>query len=203
MDHKHASNTFPIHELLKKRWSPRAFENQFIEPDLVRSLFEAARWSPSASNIQPWHFILGLKGDETYASIASTLVEFNLLWATRAPLLFISVYNEYNAQGIHNPNALYDLGQSVAHLTVQASSHGLYVHQMSGFDLEKAKALFDIPEGYKAATVTAVGYMGDYNDLHPNLIAGETSTRERRMLNDTVFSGKFGQTSKLFEKGSL
>ena len=201
MDIKHASNTYPIHELLKKRWSPRAFENHFIEPDLVRSLFEAARWSPSASNIQPWHFILGLKGDETYASIAGTLVEFNLLWATRAPLLFVTVYNEYNAQGVHNPNALYDLGQSVSHLTVQAGSHGLYVHQMSGFDAEKAKEIFGFPDGFKAATVVAVGYMGDYNDLHPNLVAGEISVRKRRILSETVFSGKFGQSSKLFEKG--
>lgn len=200
---KLASNKYPIHELLVKRWSPRAFENQFIEPNLVRSLFEAARWSPSASNIQPWYFILGLKGDDTYASISKTLVEFNLLWATRAPLLFIAVYSEYNAQGGPNPSALYDLGQSVAHLTIQATAQGLYVHQMTGFDPEKAKELFNIPDGYKAATVAAVGYMGDYNDLHPNLIPGETSARERRRTCDTVFSGKFGQSSKLFEKGSL
>lgn len=203
MKNKLASNNYPIHELLKKRWSPRAFENQFIEPDLVRGLFEAARWSPSASNIQPWYFILGLKGDETYASIASTLVEFNLLWATRAPLLFIAVYREYNAQDVPNPSALYDLGQSVAHLTIQATSQGLYVHQMTGFDSEKAKKIFDIPDGYRAATVATVGYMGDYNDLHPNLVSGEISVRERRGLSDTVFSGKFGQTSKLFLKGSL
>lgn len=200
---KLASNIYPIHELLVKRWSPRAFENQFIEPNLVRSLFEAARWSPSASNIQPWYFMLGLKGDETYASIAKTLIEFNLLWATRAPLLFITVYNEYNVVGVPNPSALYDLGQSVAHLSVQATSQGLYVHQMTGFDAEKARELFDIPDGYKAATVVAVGYMGNYNDLHPNLIPGETSIRERRETGDTVFSGKFGQSSKLFEKGSI
>ena len=200
---KLASNKYPIHELLVKRWSPRAFENQFIEPNLVRSLFEAARWSPSASNIQPWYFMLGLKGDETYASIAKTLGEFNLLWATRAPLLFITVYSENNAMGVPNGSALYDLGQSVAHLSLQATSQGLYVHQMAGFDPDKAKELFNIPDGYKAATVVAVGYMGDYNDLHPNLIPGETSARERRENGDTVFSGKFGQSSKLFGKGSL
>lgn len=200
---KLAANKYPIHDLLVKRWSPRAFENQFIQPDIVRGLFEAARWSPSASNIQPWYFILGLKGDETYASIASTLVEFNLLWATRAPLLFVTVYSEFNAKGDPNPIALYDLGQSVAHLTVQATSQGLHVHQMTGFDAEKAQEIFNIPEGFKAASVIAVGYLGNYNDLHPNLIAGETSARERRNTCDTVFSGKFGLTSKLFEKGSL
>jgi nitroreductase len=117
--------------------------------------------------------------------------------------LFISVYNEFNTQGNPNPIALYDLGQSIAHLTVQATYQGLYIHQMTGFDHEKAREIFDLPDGYKAASVAAVGYMGHYNDLHPNLVAGEISIRQRRDLSETVFSGKFGQTSKLFEKGTI
>ncbi len=203
MDHKLASNEYPIHDLLKKRWSPRAFENQFIQPDVIRSLFEAARWSPSASNIQPWYFILGLKGDETYQFITETLVEFNLLWATRAPLLFLAIYKETNDAGIPNPSALYDLGQSVAHLTFQAAAEELYVHQMAGFDPEKAARIFEIPEGYKAATVIAVGHIGNHEDLHPNLIPGEINPRTRRKVSETVYSGRFGQSSKIFETTML
>ena len=200
MDIKLASNEYPIHDLLKKRWSPRAFENQFIQPNVVRRLCEAARWAPSASNIQPWYFILGLKGDETYQLISETLVEFNLLWATRAPLLFLAVYKETNDAGLPNPSALYDLGQSVAHITFQATADGLYVHQMAGFDPKKAARTFAIPEGYKAATVNAVGYIGNHEDLHPNLIPGEINPRMRREVSGSVYSGKFGQSSKIFEK---
>lgn len=203
MDIKLASNEYPIHDLLRKRWSPRAFENQFIQPDVVRSLFEAGRWSPSASNIQPWYYILGLKGDETYQFIKETLVEFNLLWATRAPIMFLTIYKETNDTGMPNPSALYDLGQSVAHITFQAAAEGLYVHQMAGFDPEKAARIFEIPEGYKVATVVAVGYIGNHKDLHPNLIPGEISPRTRRKVSETVYSGKFGQSSKIFEQTTL
>lgn len=198
MDIKIASNDYPLHELLKNRWSPRAFENKFIKPELVRSLFEAARWAPSASNIQPWYFIAGFKGDETYESISKTLVEFNLLWATRAPLLFVAVARENNNRGEPNVSALYDLGQAVALLTVQAMSENLYVHQMGGFDAEKAREFFEIPEGYKPATVVAVGYMGHSSNLHPNLVKMEVAPRERRKASESVFSGKFGQESKIF-----
>lgn len=200
MDIKIASNEYPIHPLLQQRWSPRAFENKFIEPKLVRSLFEAARWAPSSSNIQPWYFIVGFKGDDTYEAITKTLVEFNLLWATRAPLLFVTVARQHNHKGEINGSAMYDLGQSVALLTVQAMSENLYVHQMGGFDTEKARELFEIPEGYLPATVVAVGYMGDYSDLHPNLVKPELAPRERRKVNESVFSGRFGQFSKIFEK---
>lgn len=198
MDIKIANNDYPIHELLKNRWSPRAFENKFIEPELVRGLFEAARWSPSSSNLQPWYFIAGFKGDDTYDNIFSTLVEFNQLWAKTAPLLFVSVAKLTNSKGEPNVSAMYDVGQSVALLSVQAMASGLYVHQMGGFDSKLISELFEIPEDYKALTVVAVGYKGRASELHPNLEKMEVSVRERRKAADSVFSGKFGQSSKIF-----
>lgn len=198
MDIKIANNDYPIHELLKNRWSPRAFENKFIEPELVRGLFEAARWSPSSSNLQPWYFIAGFKGDDTYDNIFSTLVEFNQLWAKTAPLLFVSVAKLTNSKGEPNVSAMYDVGQSVALLSVQAMASGLYVHQMGGFNSKLISELFEIPEDYKALTVVAVGYKGRASELHPNLEKMEVSVRERRKAADSVFSGKFGQSSKIF-----
>lgn len=198
MSIKTASNDFPIHPLLKERWSPRAFNNRFIEPHKIRSLFEAARWAPSASNIQPWYFIVGLKGDDTYEQITGTLVEFNLLWATSAPMLFIAVANKIGKKGEINVAAQYDLGQSVAHLTFQAMEEGLYVHQMGGFDPLLAKTIFDIPDTHEALTVVAVGYIGKPESLHKNLVASETSSRERRKAKDSVFSGKFNTPSSIF-----
>ena len=198
MNTKTASNDFPIHPLLKERWSPRAFDNRFIEPDKIRSLFEAARWAPSSSNIQPWYFIVGLKGDDTYEHITRTLVEFNLLWATSAPMLFVAVAGKTGKKGEINVAAQYDLGQSVAHLTFQAMAEGLYVHQMGGFDPLLAKTLFDIPDTHEALTVVAVGYIGKPESLHKNLVASETAPRERRKAKDSVFSGKFNTPSSNF-----
>ena len=198
MSIKTASNDFPIHPLLKERWSPRAFNNRFIEPHKIRSLFEAARWAPSASNIQPWYFIVWLKGDDTYEQITGTLVEFNLLWATSAPMLFVTVANKIGKKGEINVAAQYDLGQAVAHLTFHAMEEGLYVHQMGGFDPLLAKTIFNIPDTHEALTVVAVGYIGKPESLHKNLVASETSPRERRKAKDSVFSGKFNTPSSIF-----
>ena len=198
MEIKLAQNDYPVHEIIRKRWSPRSFDNRFIDPAKLRSMFEAARWSPSASNLQPWYFIIGMKGDETYAKIMDTLVEFNQLWAPTAPVLFVAVAAENTIKGTTNHSAVYDLGQSVAYLTIQAMHEGLYVHQMAGFDVAKATFLMDIPAGYKPVTVSAVGYPGKPDVLHPNLKPMEIAPRERRKAAGSVFSGIFGQPSNIF-----
>ena len=195
---KIARNDYPLHDILRHRWSPRAFDNQFIEPARLRSLFEAARWSPSASNIQPWYYIVGMKGDETYANILETLVEFNQLWAPSAPVLVLNIAQIISPAGIPNGTSLYDLGQSVAHLSFQAMHEGIYVHQMSGFEPQKATQLFNIPDEYLAISVMALGYPGKPQQLHIKLQPTEISLRERRPAQKSVFSGTFGLPSTIF-----
>jgi nitroreductase len=197
---KTANTDFPINNLLRDRWSPRAFKNQMIEKEKLQRFFEAARWAPSASNLQPWRFIIGFKGDETYKKIAGTLVEFNQLWALTAPVLIIAVAKKTNHKGEPNVSALYDLGQSVAHLTFQASADGLYVHQMGGFSSSQAAELFEIPADFSVATVVAIGYIGDPEILHENLKKMEITARERRQSIESVFTGSFGQASDIFNQ---
>jgi nitroreductase len=201
MINKTAETVYPIHPLLKKRWSPRAFSNKEVETEKLLSMFEAARWSPSASNEQPWKFIIGLKGDETYQKIFDTLVEFNQLWAITSPVLILSVGNSMSIKNPDKPNDTYryDLGQSVAHLTFQAMSDGLYVHQMAGFDKDKADELFTIPQGFNVFTAISVGYIGNPEVLHPNLKKMEYADRERRPLESMVYSGRFGETTSLLK----
>ena len=187
---KEAKTDYEIHALLKKRWSPRAFADRKIEKEKLQRMFEAARWSPSASNEQPWYFIIGEKGDETYDKIYDCLVEFNQKWAKFAPMLFISVGKENNTYQ-------YDVGQSLAHLTFQATADGLYVHQMAGFSKGKAKELFDLPDYHQALTAIAVGYIGKPEILHPRMQKSELAERERKKIDAFVFSRKFGNKSKL------
>lgn len=196
---KLAVSDYPLHDILRHRWSPRAFDNQFIDPARLRSLFEAARWSPSASNLQPWYFIVGLKGDETYAHILETLDSFNQLWAPTSPVLVLNLAQHSNDAGIANPTALYDLGQAVAHLTFQAMAEGIYVHQMSGFYPEKATGIFRIPPGFTPVSAMALGYPGKAHLLHERLRPGEISVRTRRKAKESVFSGTFGQPSSIFK----
>lgn len=197
---KSAKTGFPIHRLLTQRWSPRAFNLEPVENDKLQRLFEAARWAPSASNEQPWSFIVGLSGDKTYQMIFEALVEFNQLWAKTAPVLVVAVGRRFSLKSAKKNNWFsYDVGQAVAHLTFQAMNEGLFVHQMGGFDAKKIAELFQIPKVHEALTVFSIGYMGDYNILHPNLQKLELAERQRKMPNEFVFTNKFGQNSSIFK----
>lgn len=197
MDIKIAQTDHPVHELISHRWSPRAFSPQAVEKEKLQRIFEAARWAPSASNLQPWSFMLGIRGDETYTRLMDTLVEFNQLWAPTAPVLLLAMAKKTNHKGEINRAALYDLGQAVSYLTFQAAYEGLYVHQMGGFDTEKAAVIFNIPDDHSIATVIAIGYRGNPEVLHENLKKMEIASRERKRSSEFVFSGTFGSISTI------
>lgn len=190
---KIADTEYPVHPLFASRWSPRAYDPRPVESDKLQRIFEAARWAASASNLQPWYFLVGIKGDEVYNNIFSTLVEFNQLWVGNAPLLAVSIAKTTNTRGEPNVYHAYDLGQAMAMLSIQSTHEGVYVHQMGGFNATEAERLLGIPEGYKVMTAFTLGYLGNEEGLHPNLQKLELSPRNRRPVGESVFTGSFGQ----------
>ena len=90
---KRADTTYPIHDLLSSRWSPRAFADRPILPEVLGSLFEAARWAPSSRNLQPWHFVVAERHRDAdgFARILSTLIGMNKKWGQHASVLLIAV----------------------------------------------------------------------------------------------------------------
>ncbi len=187
---KSAQTQYPILEVLKNRWSPRAFAAQPVEREKLLSLFEAARWAPSGGNVQPWSFIVTDRSEPaTFEKLLSALSEGNRVWAKDVPVLVLSVVQRERAAGRPNPWAAYDVGQAVAHLSMQAGALGLFVHQMGGFDAPQAAKLFDLPEGYDPLTVFAVGYAGDPDALPDNLRQREQEPRTRKPLSEFVFDG--------------
>jgi nitroreductase len=191
------TNDHDIHPLLKQRWSPRAFDERPVDDGKIRNILEAARWSPSASNIQPWVFFVGFKGDETYDKIMNTLVEFNQLWAANAPVLMMNCGKTTNPDGTPSGIWQYDVGQSVAHLSMQVMDEGLHIHQMGGFDALKAAELFALPEDTRAVSVSAIGYLGDPAMLHPRMQKSEVAERERKEMDTFVFSDLHGQVLEI------
>jgi nitroreductase len=186
---KHANTKYPVDELIKKRWSPRAFTGEKISRENILTLFEAASWAASSRNEQPWRFIYGLKDeDESYQKIFDTLVLWNQKWAQSASVLALGIA-KMNSDYHNKPNdyAWYDLGQAVATMAVQASSSGLYMHQMGGFDPDIARQLFNIPEGYKAVVAIAIGYLGKPEDLPEDMKDLETKERTRIPVEKLVF----------------
>ncbi len=196
---KPAITKFKIHPLLKQRWSPRSFTDQPVTKESIQNIFEAARWAPSSSNDQPWRFIVGFKGDKTWDMIMETLVDFNQKWAKLAPVLVLSIGKKISDKnGKPSRTFMYDVGQSVAHITFQAMYEGLFVHQMGGFSAQKAAELFKIPEDYQAITAFTIGHKGEPELLEENFADMEKSERIRRPAEDSVFSESFGNKSNLF-----
>jgi nitroreductase len=188
----------PLHEPLSHRRSPRAFSKRTIEPPKIVSLFEAARWSPSSANEQPWNFIAATKDDtRIYTAIAESLMEGNRRWALQAPLLVVGIaQSTYFQSGKPYRHAWYDLGQSIAHLTFQASSVGLSVHQMGGFDPNQLRTRLSIPEGYDIVVVLAIGYVEGPEILPDDLRGREVAPRMRKPLESFVFTDAWGEPSR-------
>jgi nitroreductase len=200
--HNPAPTEHPVHDLIKHRWSPRAFSGQPVPPEILRSLFEAARWAPSSSNEQPWAFIVTTSDDkENHAKMLSTLVEFNQGWAKHAPVLVIAVSEmAFAKNGKPNRNAFYDTGAAVADLSMEATSRGLFVHQMAGFDPHKAIELLEIPSGWEPIAAFTIGYPGNPDSLPDTLRQRELGPRERKPLVTFVMSGHWGKEASFLQK---
>jgi len=186
-----------VHELIRHRWSPRAFDpgREVPRAELMR-LFEAARWAPSSLNEQPWRFIVVARDEASPAwrALVASLTPSNLAWAPSAPVLVVGAVRltlERNEQA--NPLAWYDTGQAVALLTLQATAQGLSVRQMEGFDREGARAACAIPDGFDPIVLMAIGYAGDPESLTLDKHReAETRPRQRKSLTDFVYDGRWG-----------
>lgn len=198
MSEKLAETQYPVHELIRSRWSPRAFSDRPVEPEKLLSLLEAARWAPSSYNYQPWSFIIATKDNpEEYNRLLSTLIEFNQGWAKAAPVLLIAVARLRTDEGKVNRHAFHDVGLALENLVLQATAVGLSVHQIGGFDVEKARNEYRIPEEYEPATAVTIGYAGDPQSLSDGLRQRELAPRNRKPLKEFVFTGQWGTTSAL------
>jgi nitroreductase len=192
-----APTDHPIVDLISHRWSPRAFDKKPVPHSALRSLFEAARWAPSSSNEQPWAYLVATEENPAeFAKIVSVLVEFNQTWAKNAPVLALAVSQlAFAKTGAPNRNAQYDTGAASALLSVEATARGLFVHQMAGFDAEKARQVFGIPAGWDAIAAMAIGYPGDPASLAQPLQEREQAPRARKPLTEFVMTGHWGHTA--------
>jgi nitroreductase len=190
-----ATTITPISEIHATRWSPRSFDaTAELTREAVVASLEAARWAPSANNVQPWRFVVGFRGDDTFATIAANLMSFNAAWAPQASALVVNIAHTSDAEGKENAYALYDLGQAVAHFTLQASHDGLFTHQMGGINREELAAAFNVPAGFSVISVTAVGALGAPDALPEPLFEREIAPRTRIELDEIVSYGPLEAT---------
>ena len=187
---------YPVHELIQKRWSPRAFSERPIEKEKILSMFEAARWAASCYNEQPWNFIFATKENhEDFNNLFDCLVETNKIWAHKAPLLIMTIAKTiFDHNKKPNKHAFHDIGLSIGNLTLQATSMNLYVHQMAGFNKVKAKLRFKLPECFEPISMIAVGYLGEIDSLPDSLKELEILPQKRKDLKEVLFEGTWGNS---------
>src|SRR5438270_3416151 len=150
--HKAAVTDHPVHELIRNRWSPRAFSDKPVEPAVLASLFEAARWAASSYNEQPWtYFVATREQPADFERLLSCLIEANQAWAKAAPVLALGVVRlTFARNGKENAVAVHDLGLASGNLSTEATARGLSVHQMAGILPDKAREVYQIPPHSKA-----------------------------------------------------
>lgn len=199
---KPADTQFPVLDVIRNRWSPRAFADTPVEPDKLRCLFEAARWSASSFNEQPWRFIVATKDDaDGFAMALSCLVEANQAWAKAAPVLILTVTRTTFTKN-DKPNRVHqhDLGLAVGNLTAEATALGLVLHQMAGIVPDTVREAYHVPDGFEPQTAIALGYPGDPDSLPEDWMRqAEASPRERMPFGGFIFEGEWGKASNLFD----
>lgn len=184
---RHADTDAPLITALVERWSPRAYDPAAeLSDDDVRTMLEAARWAPSANNVQPWRFIVARRGTEAFTTVHDALMGFNQAWADSAAALVVNIAEVADEAGKPRPWAKYDLGQAVAHMSVQAQHDGLHTHQMGGFDAARLAEAFGLREGLEVVSITAVGKVGDASALPEPLREREVAPRSRKPLDELV-----------------
>jgi nitroreductase len=197
MSNKTANTTVPIDPLIAQRWSPRAFDvTQPVDEKTVLSLLEAARWAPSCFGDEPWRFVVSNRStDETaWEKMLGCLAEKNQLWAKHAPvLMLVCSVPTFSHNGSANRWSQYDTGAASENICLQAASLGLAAHQMGGFDPDKARAAFGIPNEVELMAVIAAGHPGAMDELHEDFQAMENAARARKPLGDGFFNGAWGK----------
>jgi nitroreductase len=201
-DRKTAAPDHDILDVFAKRWSPRAYADRPVEPEKIRRMLEAARWTMSSYNEQPWRYVVASRDEnpDAYERLLGCLAEGNQEWAQNAPVLMMSFYKtSFSQNDSENRCAPHDTGAASAALTFQATAMDLYVHQMAGIKKDVARETYDVPDEFEPMAGLAVGYLGDPEMLNETQQKSERAERSRKSLDTFVFGDEWDAPSGLVE----
>ena len=169
-------------DLIKNRWSPRAFDEKEVTKVQMDTILEAATWAPSCMNEQPWRYAVALKQNKNgFKKLLDLLVPGNAIWAKNsAALILCYVKTTYDSNGAVNDWAMHDAGLANENLLLQATNMGIYGHIMAGFTADKAIADFVLTNEYKPVCMIALGYPGNSGMLEEPFKTREMTPRTRK-----------------------
>jgi len=190
---KYAVTSVPIHDLFVRRWSSRAYDpDRTVGREQLAALLEAGRWAPSCNGDEPWRYLIWDRGRDPggWQKAFDCLSESNRKWVKNVPLLMLSCAGSlFAATGKPNRWTQHDTGAATCSIALQAAAMGLMVHQMGGFDADKARAAFEIPPEYTPMAMIAVGYQTTPDILDPETKEKEMKGRARKPLGERFFEG--------------
>ena len=185
---KHATTTYPVLEMIRKRWSPRAFASYPVAPETLDQVFEAASWAASAMNEQPWRYLYAHHADqEPFRKLVDCLMPGNQPWAQHAPVLILAMAKTHYDNGSANASSLHDVGMANGNLMLEATALGLHGHFMGGFDAAKVRELFQVPDSLQPVVVIALGYLGGAEQLEEPFLSREKAARQRKPVAEIAF----------------
>jgi nitroreductase len=190
---KPAKTDHPINELIAKRWSARAFSTRPVERLKLLSVLEAARWAPSSRNEQPWRYIVFTNDNPDKLKKAQSVLKDINNYAKRAPVLICAITKKtYSDNGNYNRLHFHDLGAANENMFLEAFNQGLIMHEMGGFDVQKAREVFNIPEDFEVGIMIAIGYQDIHQVLPESLRQKAHLPRERKPLSEIAFLEELG-----------
>jgi nitroreductase len=190
---KTAKTDYPVSELISRRWSARAFSTHPVENHKLLSILEAARWAPSSRNEQPWRYIVFTNDNpEILKRAQSVLKEIND-YAKRAPILICAITKKTYTDN-EKPNRLHfhDLGAANENMFLESFNQGLIMHEMGGFDVQKAREVFNVPEDYEVGIMIAIGYQDTYDVLPERIREKAFTPRQRKPLSEIAYLEELG-----------
>jgi nitroreductase len=180
-----------LHPLLAGRWSPTRFDPAHeIAEDEIEVILQAARWAPSAGNSQPWAFIVTRRGTPEHTRITRHLAGSSAAWAPSASLLVANISHRFveDTDWEFSEFSVYDLGQAVAHMSIQAQALGLHTRQFRAFDRDGIAKEFAVPAHWEVTTLSAIGRAAADAARTSSLEdTGEPPVRARRVLDEILW----------------
>ena len=179
-----------LHEVIRARWSPKYFSARPVEPEKLRAIFEAARWAASCFNEQPWRFIVATKADpDGFARVLSLLAEKNQEWAKTAWAIGFSAGKKtFSHNSAPDRFGLHDTGAATANLAIEATALGVRTHFMGGFDAQRARTEFHVPDDFEIGAGFAIGYIDEAGTV--------PAARTRKELAEIVFGPDWGTPAR-------
>ena len=162
-----------------------------LTSEQLTAVLEAGRWAATWGHRQPVRFLVGLRGDQTFAAVSELLKRGNN-YAKAAGALVLVCADEGEDERTARYAAV-DTGAAIAQLTIEAVSRGLIAHPMAGFNADGAREVFGIPEGVRPIAVVAIGSLGDYDNAPPEIVERDGKGRNRMPLDEVAFAGRWGR----------